>query len=206
MIPVPAPQDFGDPTFVGVAARPFSDTVGYGHGGLQLRAYGSRAAAVWSATVTPAGILLEREEPSPVVAPVLVPGSAGARRPRVAFDALMNYVCSWLGDDGLHYRWYDSAEGAMVTSTIYGAVAGDVVLDSFADGGQESSDVILIYMLPSGHVFYRVQQERYTVARLWGMAPVGLNGTGTADVPMSMRRVGLCADLRIRAEFKTKTD
>lgn len=206
MIPVPAPQDFGVPAFVGVAARPFSDKVGYGHGGLQLQAYGPRDTAVWSATATPAGIVLQREQPAPVVAPVLVPGSVGARRPRVAFDALMNYACSWVTDEGLYYRWYDSAYGGMVTHVVPDAIAGDVVLDSIASGGQESSDVILFYMMPSGHVFYRVQQERYTVDHLWGMAPVGLSGTGAAGVPMSMRRVGLCADLRIRAEFKTKTD
>ena len=115
-----------------------------------------------------------------------------------AFDSNMRPVVVYELEDGsAYYRWFDPTINNYTTTTLpAGTLTPRCCHDDKRSIGQSQnySDVLIFYVLDN-KVYNRIQRERYLQS----------HQVATLTPGATLKRVGMCTDLRIRIEIDNGT-
>ncbi|WP_444903827.1 hypothetical protein ACJJIU_00270 [Microbulbifer sp. CnH-101-E] len=145
--------------FLGGRALPVRAITDYETGGVAIQDT-SRGLDYqhWRARVLEDGseIVLDAEQ----VAPFTVITGANITEVSLAFDQNMRPVIAYVEGGTAKLYWYDSSQGAQITTDWPGLITPRVTLDDKRPTQLHISDVIFAY-LKNGDLCYRQQRDRY---------------------------------------------
>ncbi|WP_444919320.1 hypothetical protein ACJJID_00295 (plasmid) [Microbulbifer sp. CnH-101-G] len=166
--------------FIGGAALPVRAITDYQRGGVAIQDP-SRGLnfQTWRARVMEDGkaIVLDAQQ---VAASTFITGN-NITEVSLAFDQNMRPVIAYVEAGTAKLYWYDSSQGAQVTTSWPGVITPRVSLDDKRSTQGGTNDVIFAY-LKSGNLYHRQQRDRYGSEYLLAS---NVNSPGLVKVGMS---------------------